>query len=582
MKFEKKQWFALLSVLLLAIGAYDCRDLFSTAVWQWQRDPVEGVKGDGPFVDSSRILVRKNVSPGEKVLLWVDDDAFPSIDRTLAEALCWEVEPKCLTLGRDFEASDAVVVGPTRSNKSTSKALEEGGFKLTEDLSGSQIWRRDARDSKRPTIGAVDMRLRPPVWLDVFGIVAFASVLLLGALAGGIGESVGWLVGSAIIAFLALLPHEENADIKSLNIIVFALMGSFFHLIRSGRVRFSLRGIVFSSLFVAIASFLVLGSDLPANFGLGVYGGKAKLWLSSGCGLLLGGNPACDVLQPSYPPAFSLVVCFFDNLVHGCSERCVRLLPPLFLAASLGLLCARARNFMMAFFAFAVFMSFPALMSSTSFCAEPLLILFAVTGIVLVRDGYPKTGFWLIGLCGFAKTEGVLIAIALWCVMVVTDLTRVRIPSKIFCLFFALFPGVAWIVFAAAHGQVPQDYAPLWHPNMERLGYAASEAFRIMLQTPWRHGFVYLVALAVLIAGMLRLKLHDSDIPRELLAFAAFPMVMACLYVYMLSLSLAPDFTWHCQCLERLLLPPAIIVLALVYCSGVKGSGQQIPSPMRQ
>lgn len=515
------------SLVLMATGVYEGGDLFKTAGWQWRREFTEGVKGDGPFVDSSRILVRRNMSSGERALLWTDGKALTGIDRTLAEALCWELRPRFLAIGGDVAGCDAVVVGPMRNVRSVSAALEHSGFLLKEELDGTQLWRRNERDKNAPSVGEVNRCLRPRAARDVLAAVVFAAGILLAALP--------------------------------------------FVIVRGAGDMSHVRGLVFGMIFLFLCAYLVLGSDLPANLGLGVYGGKARLWWLKTGGVFLDEYPSCAVLQPSYPPAFPCLVWLFDILSGGCSEQCVRLLPPMFLSLAIGSLTARTGNWTDAFFIFSVFVCSPVLISVSMFAAEPLMILLAAAGIASVYDGRGRTGCLLAGCCGLVKTEGIFVAFILCVAVLWLDSTCIRGRRKFVCLALTLLPGLSWMAIAAFCGQMPQDYAPIWSPDSGRMVTAASEAFRIAFCTPWRYGFVFPLSLCIILLRIAGSDRMAARIPKRAVAAAVFALLTACVYIYILSLSRAPDFDWHCRSLARILMPPALIAIVLTMSSDASG-----------
>lgn len=553
----------IVGVFLLFLNGWDCAPFFKTAWWQWNRSSVDGIKGDGPFVDSPRILLRRHFGADEKVLLWTAGDGVGrnSVDRTVAQALLWEILPSPLRLGQAAADVDVVVVDALWLNGETATALQLYGFSCVDELEGTQVWRKDGRESTLP-LPVVDNFAASSLREGV-AVAALSLVLLLAWGTGGIGR-VGIVLANLVV--MPLIPLLLGFPCEWASLLVWGwLLGSVLWLLW----RFRLDGIklprsawFYLMAFFAVCAFLVLPHGLPANNGLGVYGGKAKLWwLSSGFPPNYFTESDFAVLQPAYPPGFSLLIWCVNALSGGVAEWLVQLLPPLFLSIILASICSRIKSKAVGFLVFSLLLSLPELVTASLFYPEPLMILFVLSGIELILAGRGTLGFVLIGLCGWVKCEGMIVAVGLW---TVRNFLFSGQKCRYDTLLWVLMPGSAWYVLSRLLGADLPECASVWNPD---LGKGLS-ALWVVLKTgchfPWRYAFLYPLVLPLLDIGLVALRRGRTVASvqrwRRVIGLAAFVVVSVFGFAYALSLSLSADFDWHCLSLERLLLSPVLIV----------------------
>ena len=556
----------IVGVFLLFVNGWDCAPLFKTAWWQWNRSSVDGIKGDGPFVDSPRILLRRHLGADEKVLLWTARDGvgLNSVDRTVAQALLWEILPSSLRLGQDVADVDVVVVDALWSNDETAAALHSFGFSCVVELDGTQVWRKSRR-TIAPSSVVADSSAASSL-REGLAIAALSLVLLLAWGTGGIGR-VGIVLANLVV--MPLIPLLFDFPREWASVFVWGwLLGIFLWLLRRVRIdgiKLPRSAWFYFMPFFVVCACLVLPHGLLANNGLGVYGGKAKLWwLSAGIPSHYFTESGYSVLQPAYPSGFSLLIWCVNALSGGVAEWLVQLLPPLFMAMILASICSRIKSKAVGFLVFSLLLSWPELVTATQFYPEPLMILFALSGIELILTGCGTLGFLLIGLCGWVKCEGIIEAVGLW---LVRNFLFEEHDCRLRSLACALLPGSVWYVLSRLLGANLPECASFWNPDFGKGLSALWMALKTGCLFPWRYAFLYplIVPLSVVCLVVRRGRMVAfAQWRRLVVGLIVFVGVSVVGFAYALSLSLSPDFDWHCLSLERLLLPPVLIVVWIV------------------
>lgn len=556
----------IVGVFLLLLNGWDCAPLFKTAWWQWNRSSVEGIKGDGPFVDSPRILLRRHCGANEKVLLWTagEGGGLNSVDRTVAQTLLWEILPSSLRLGQDAADVDVVVVDALWSNDETAAALQSFGFFSVEEREGAQVWRKDGRESASPSPVADDFAafsLR-----EGMAVVALSLVVLLAWCTGGIGR-VGIVLANLVV--MPILPLLFGFSHGWASLLAWGwLLGIFLWILW----RFRLDGIklprsawFYFMAFFAVCAFLVLPHGLLANNGLGVYGGKAKLWwLSSGFPPNYFTESGFAVLQPAYPPGFPLLIWCVNALSGGVAEWLLQLLPPLFMAIVLASICSRIKSREVGFLVFPLLLAWPELVTASMFYPEPLMILFALSGIELILTGRGRFGFVLIGLCGWVKCEGIIVSVGLW---TVRNLLFSEQKCRYDTLLWAVIPGSAWYILSRSLGANLPECASFWNPDLWKGVSALLTALKKGFLAPWRYAFLYPLVVPLVAVGLVVRRRRTAEFVqrwRFVTGLVVFVVVSVCGFAYALSLSLSSDFDWHCLSLERLLMLPVLVAAGVV------------------
>lgn len=304
-----------------------------------------------------------------------------------------------------------------------------------------------------------------------------------------------------------------------------------------------------------IAGGMTLCHTFLGPCGTGVSGGRAKLvWMFRGLPPGFFTDPAYDLYQAAYPPLQALIVLGGDLAAGGCGEWLLQLMVVGF-SCTLFLLVARTTRPHAAALAllFAFFLPHPVLVSTTTFCSEPLMALLVLAGWFRIRDG-KDDGWIILGCAGLVKNEGILYLPAIWLAL---RLLSGRAAARPAFLALGLLPAAAWHVGCRALGTSLHDFAPVWSPDPIRAGIACLRVLRECFLTPWHYAFAFPLAVALAISGA---RHPSARFGRLVVPLAAVFLLLAFVFVY--SLSRAPDFEWHLDSLPRLLWPVALLLLS--------------------
>ncbi len=310
--------------------------------------------------------------------------------------------------------------------------------------------------------------------------------------------------------------------------------------------------------FVLVAGAMACAHTFLAPNGLGVQGGKARLFYVAGG--LPGGfftDAAHRTLQPAYPPGFTLLTLACYGLAGGCGEYLTQLLPIALGACVLALLATRGRTAADGAFALWVataFLARPALRLTTQFYAEPLMALLVVAGWEALRGGSGRLRGWiLLGAAGWIKNEGILFLPTIW---IGLRLFRGGRAAPWRGLAAGLLLPLAWHLGCRLVGGQLYDFAPLWAPNPTK-GVAALRALvQYTLLRSWLYGYVFPLALLAVVVPRWRRRLEPA-----FRAATTAVLLLALAFVAILALSQAGDFDWHLASLTRLLWTPALLLL---------------------
>lgn len=212
-------------------------------------------------------------------------------------------------------------------------------------------------------------------------------------------------------------PRESHSEAKGtiegiLGVTVaLAALFIFWHL---ARVRLPHHPILF---FAALTVFVALSSvalqfGLTAPNGLATYAGKARLFiLAHGIPDGFWSSCAYSVYQPSYPLAM-VVFAFVAFGVSGSFDVFwLQLFVPFVLSLIFVELSGRR---LVAFMLAASYVLCPlAIKLAIGFYAEPLCALVLILGWKNLRVGKPAVGWMLIGMAGLVRHEGLLVAVTL-------------------------------------------------------------------------------------------------------------------------------------------------------------------------
>lgn len=297
------------------------------------------------------------------------------------------------------------------------------------------------------------------------------------------------------------------------------------------------------AVFLTLAAMAVIAEPSAPN-GIGTYGGKAKLFLSSG-GIPLGFWRNCEfsVLQPSYPPAMTLVAMLAYFLSGFEFTTCwVQLLVPAMISCLYMELASRCNDWRSR--AVAIIFAFSPLTINlaSGFYAEPLAALAIAMGINLLMDGRSNRGWTLIGLAGLIRHEGLLIAGVIWCVAAVADCCagRIRTRELMKSSFFALMPGVCWQILTWHMGASIQGFALNGAFSPDQMVIAATEYLK-ELTIECGFGGGYLISAMLTYAAVWR---ESGEYARRLGASMAILSIIAFCGALVMGFCTANDPIW--------------------------------------
>lgn len=238
------------------------------------------------------------------------------------------------------------------------------------------------------------------------------------------------------------------------------------------------------------------GGLRPPN-GLGVYAGKAKLFLL-GHGIPEGfwTKPEYAVYQPSYPPGMTILAMAIFMMVGISDVGLISCIVPIALGAVFMLLIARARNWVEYLLAI-LYVACPlALRMGAGFYAEPLAALCLLLGHWFVLRGRSYLGWMVIGCAALFRHEALLLAGVMWCVAGIRQNDRWAVIWRRALAAFS--PGVIWQVIIWTLGARVYDYDFTAWPSLARVGFAMGALARqLTIGTGALGGGVVLMVLYV-------------------------------------------------------------------------------------
>lgn len=368
---------------------------------------------------------------GNIALLGTGADRIAPIDRSRLIAISWERAPDPLSLvdeNGDFGRVDCVFSSAWHSSSARRK-LESKGFAVVASNEYVKTWARK---------GAVGTESSA----DVPGVSTTRELI-------------------ALLLELSLL----------IAVAVFA----------TGCRRGLLRSSVASILVMTALGCVAMSHPLLEPNGLGVYGGKAKLWF------LCGGMPSWfmassggAVLQPAYPPGVTVLAYLHFVVSGGCGDRLVQLLPVFATGLLCFLLLRDVRHRLMALPVVLFCLSPLTIRLTSGFYAEPFVALLLVTGWGLMREGRVRTASFVMGTAGMFRPEAGIVAA---CFAFSGGWFRGGVRPACSSAAFASVPMLAWLAACAVFGfgTVP-DWNFLAPPKTELVVLAAGELLKSLTE----------------------------------------------------------------------------------------------------
>lgn len=479
-----------------------------------------GGSGSG-IVQRPRRAVERFVPKGERVTVLRTDSAdCPSqVCRSIFLSAAWAAGAGNVEEKRELDGTERYVIVapmafPPEDLARNPRYREFGGKDV------GRIWIREdaaALDLGSPETGVARECV---VWREALGLVAPISLaVLLAAIGlGRLPRSVEWIGGAVVLALNA---------------------------------------------------FFALSHTFTGPCGTGVFGGRARALVESGWNLSRLADPGMgEYFQASYPPLQAIVTAVGYSIAGTCGEWITQLGPVVFLTAAFLVMTgmrrddagrANTESTAWCMLVASACVTRPMIHAAGNFCGEPLLLLIVASGWSVLRRGDDR-GWFLIGLAGLVKNEGLVYVPAI--VVAETLSGRLRIRGLV-DLALGLVPVALWHVCCRFTGAALYDYAAPWQCDIAHAAVAARELVCEMGMHPWRYAFLAVVAAAAVRAaraaegGLARVRATMRAALPTLAFFAVFAAGMC----YAFSLSRAPDFAWHVSCLPRLLAPAAVLAL---------------------
>ncbi len=481
--------------------------------------------GNGEHADAFRELAEGHVKKGERLYYRINstDGKMSPAERSTHIALSWAMSPVPVDFGSSDDASRAYAIIASRFLKA-----DFPGYWLAAENDSAALWLRgDVADEGGDREGS-DSSPSP------------------------CRESAGALVVCVLISALVCLLSRRTESLHG-NVAVNACC---------------------TVLFFALASAIALTHTFVSPTGLGVYGGKAKLFFMGGGipdGFFTDG--AYSSYQPAYPPGLTLLT-LVAYVISGCCGEWLTQLIPVFAATMTMWLVVRIGNgsHWGQLLAVAAFLGEQTLQMTTMFYAEPLVAMFAILGWLRLRkDRWSFSGWTLLGTAGLFKTEALILTVAIWMAFGIHALmaSEFRLTGDRWhrCLAWTSRLAVAvalpllWHCGCRLAGASFYDYAPVWDPDFSRFCKGAAYLLKTAFLEPWRYGFAYPLAIAVVSAAMVR-RAESAQSGSQTIVAALAALSSMVIFAFVYSLSRAPDFRWHLwSSAARLLWTPSLFIL---------------------
>lgn len=296
-----------------------------------------------------------------------------------------------------------------------------------------------------------------------------------------------------------------------------------------------------------------LSEDLSAPNGLGVYGGKAKLFLLSGTiPSSFWSQPEYAVFQPSYPPLMTLVA-YASFLIGGINDVSLQIILPcfvsfLFLELTRKLPTRGVTRFLVLVFVLGVLLSSQMMRLVLGFYAEILAMLLLIGGWNAVFEGRYNRGLALFGLAALARPEGLILSLVSWICLILTDfIPHHKITQWLYSFCWVAWPGIIWQVFVWMMGAHLQDYNFLQGFNYDYFVDAQTEIIKTLCCDFSFNGGVFVIPVFIFIGMGILCKRRASNLSeesREIFA-VGFSCVLSCFIgAVLISFSTHYDRDW--------------------------------------
>ena len=378
-------------------------------------------------------------------------------------------------------------------------------------------------------------------------------------------------------AGIAAVARECGDWREALGLVVPVLLALAMLAVGLGRMPSPSALVAAAAVFLPCAMF-ALSHTFAGPCGTGVFGGRARAFVESGCSFSALADPKMgEYFQAAYPPLQALVTAAGYLVAGMCGEWLTQLGPVMYLAAAVVAMdgmsrvgvqepgCGTNRVIACALLASAC-LTGPMLRAAGNFCAEPLMMLAVASGWAALRRGR-ASGWLLVGLAAFAKNEGIFYVPAVFAAEAAAGRHRFRMREAA-ALACGLVPAVLWHIGCRCAGASLYDYAAPWQCDLSRAFAALCALLQEIAFHPWRYAFVAVALACAVRAWRAGGKVRVGAVLRAALPPFVFFAVCATGICWAFSISRAPDFAWHLSCLPRLLAPASALALAASLCNG--------------
>lgn len=272
-----------------------------------------------------------------------------------------------------------------------------------------------------------------------------------------------------------------------------------------------------------------------------------------------------ETLQPGYPLGFTMLILGVYSISAYCGEWLVQLIPCFCTALCLYLFAlqivqskeSKWTKITLLGWVVALFLTEQTITISSFFYTESFLLLFLLVGLKVLPMN-PQLGWILVGACGWVKLEGCILFILLWTVV---RLTKGSGSAKVLHLIMGSLLPLFWLIYSRSQGGQVYDYASWSEMNLSKAWMATQEIFRYMVITPQHFGFVFIASFVTLLLTWCS-RQSVLVFQRNASRLSSFFLVLYCIcLIVIFSRSLATDFQWHLESLNRLLWIPAHLQL---------------------
>ncbi len=525
-----------------------------------------GFRSTGEYVDAARRMAMCSLARGKTIAYCCQrEDGLLPVERSRILAMSWAAAPNPVLYGpvAELMSSDSIVC--SAYEPICEQRLEEHGYVISDTAGGMRLWEKDS------SANGLDAEMRFSV-AEVFSVLAFVLLLLLlywlggwDGVAVGVGTvsvfefliatglgMVHWggALGGAFLAFLLafwvcrhIVVRRHTSNERDID----CCGGDGFARRRYCQVLFVIVLLAYST--------IALTHTFVAPNGLGTVGGKAKLlFMAEGFPVGFFYDSRFAPYQPAYPPGAAALTLWCYAFTGVCSEWLIQLVPCILTALLFVFMVQRVDSWQKKALVFMMFMTPLTIRLSTLFYPEIYVGLFVVLGWERIRHRpLDLIGWLMVGVSGWFKNEGAVYYVALAFSTLIINPVCWRRRFLLNIVFGLVLPFV-WHVGCRLCGASLDGYAAIGQADGAKCAVAIWRFLKYAVVEPWRYAFIYTIAILACIIGYVRKM-------RTLQVVLLFALVSMLLFAAVFSLSVATDFDWHLDSIERLLWVPSLLLM---------------------